>query len=251
MADYRADDMSMTLRPIRGVAQAVSILLGSQIVIAVAEAVALLHRIDLLRRIQDGASIAVGDGSTADTAVSTAAAFDLLAFLATIIVWCIWQHRAQSNAIQLTTGGLQFTPGWAVGWWFIPIVNLWKPFQTVRELWKASHGGDAWRSMRTWPVIGWWWATWMASLVHVWFGENGGSIGFGTMPLGTPTSAGDVINRDAWLILSLALRVVAAILAIAIVRAVVRAQENAPPRTPMTLQPHGPGLPDLPTRPDM
>jgi hypothetical protein len=53
---------------------------------------------------------------------------------------------------------LRFTPGWAVGWWFVPFANLVKPFQTVRELWKASDpGAPDWWGSETLPVIGWWW----------------------------------------------------------------------------------------------
>ena len=31
-----------------------------------------------------------------------------------------------------------FTPGWSVGWFFVPIMNPWKPFQAMREIWQAS-----------------------------------------------------------------------------------------------------------------
>jgi hypothetical protein len=247
MRDYGSEGMSMTLRPIRSIAQAVTILLAAQIVLAVIEAITLLNRIDLLHRIQAGEVIGLDDGRNADSAVTAVTSIDSLVFIATVIVWCIWQHRAQRNAIDLTTGGLRFSPGWAVGWWFIPIANLWKPFQTVRELWKASHGGDAWRTMATWPVIGWWWAIWIASNIHVWFGTSGASLGFGTSTFGTPITAADVISRDTWEIVSLALEVPAAILAIMIVRSVGQAQDAAPRRAPATVQP----LPDPPLRPDV
>ena len=55
------------------------------------------------------------------------------------IVWLVWQHRSQSN-LRRQGCGLAFTPGWAVGWWLIPMANLWKPFQATRELHKASAG---------------------------------------------------------------------------------------------------------------
>ena len=241
----------MTIRPIRGLAQAVVYLLIAQIVLVVAEAIALAHRIDVLQQLRDGASLGPRVGEAADNAVAVTGGLDSLVFIATVVLWCMWQHRAQANAILLTTGGLEFTPGWAVGWWFIPIANLFKPFQTVRELWKASHGGDAWRTLRTWPVIGWWWGIWMLSLVHVWFGESSGGVSFGTMPMGTPTTAADLITRDKWQILSLALELIALVLAIKIVRAVVHAQETAPPRPAvMPAPPWGEALADTPQRPD-
>jgi Domain of unknown function (DUF4328) len=169
---------------------------------------------------------------------------------ATIVLWLVWQHRMTANLWARDPNGLRITPGWAVGWWFIPIANLWKPFQAVRELWKASHGGGAWQSLRTWPVIGWWWAIWMLSLVHVWFGEHSGGVSFGTMPMGTPITPTDIITRDKWQILSLALRVFAAVFAIKIVRSVVHAQETAPPRVAMPVGQADFAMPDPPQRPD-
>jgi hypothetical protein len=235
--------MSMVMKPIRGVGQAVVILLIAQIVVAVVEALALAHRIDVLQQYRNGLPVATDLGTSADFVV-TMRTIDSLAFVATVVVWCVWPHRSQRNAIQLTTGGLQFTPGWAVGWWFIPIANLWKPFQAVRELWKASHGGDVWQRVATWSVIGWWWGIWLASLVHI----NVGSLDFGTTPTDNQPTIGNELFNDKWMILSLVLRVIAAVLAIKIVRAVISLQEAAPPRAPMPPEPVP--LPDPPSRPD-
>lgn len=33
---------------------------------------------------------------------------------------------------------MEFTPGWAVGWFFVPIANLFKPYQVVAEIYRAS-----------------------------------------------------------------------------------------------------------------
>jgi hypothetical protein len=236
--------MSMALRPIRAIAQAVTILLAAQIVLSVIEALALLNRIALLHRIQAGEAIDLGKAGDADTALQAVTSVESLVLIATVVVWCIWQHRAQRTAIELAGRGLTFTPGWAVGWWFIPIANLWKPFQAVRELWKASHGGDAWRTMATWPVLGWWWASWIVSNLLTWVAIRGVGLGTGT---GTQITAEDVISSDTWELVSLPLEVVAAILAIMIVRSVGQAQDDAPRQAPATMQP----LPDPPPRPDL
>ena len=55
-----------------------------------------------------------------------------------IVLFCIWIYRANYNARQLGATDMQFSPGWAVGWNFIPIANLWKPYQAMREIWQAS-----------------------------------------------------------------------------------------------------------------
>ena len=55
------------------------------------------------------------------------------------VAFCVWIHRAASNLPALGRYGMKFTPGWCVGWFFIPFANLVKPFQAVKELWRASH----------------------------------------------------------------------------------------------------------------
>jgi Na+/proline symporter len=40
--------------------------------------------------------------------------------------------------LALRARNLEFSPGWAVGWWFVPFANLVKPFQVMRELYNES-----------------------------------------------------------------------------------------------------------------
>ena len=49
------------------------------------------------------------------------------------IVYLMWLHRVvrQLNALGVDVGA---TPGWAVGYWFIPFVNLVKPFRVLRSI---------------------------------------------------------------------------------------------------------------------
>ena len=59
---------------------------------------------------------------------------------------------------------MTFTPGWCIGWFFIPIANLFKPFQAVREIWKASFVSDRnWQDNPSSPLVGLWWALWLVS----------------------------------------------------------------------------------------
>ena len=40
-----------------------------------------------------------------------------------ITLYCIWIHGSAVNARRLGAGGLDVSPGWAVGWYFIPFAN--------------------------------------------------------------------------------------------------------------------------------
>jgi Domain of unknown function (DUF4328) len=52
--------------------------------------------------------------------------------LAAIVVECIWQFRAASAARAMGYPAVR-SPGWGVVFWFIPIVNLWMPYQAIRD----------------------------------------------------------------------------------------------------------------------
>jgi hypothetical protein len=79
------------------------------------------------------------------------------------IVVLIWIHRANRNAHALGAKNMHFTPGWAVGWYFIPILNLWKPYQAMKEIWKASANPSDWQSQKTPALLPWWWFFWIAT----------------------------------------------------------------------------------------
>jgi hypothetical protein len=51
----------------------------------------------------------------------------------------MWIYRANKNLGTLSGEQMRFTPGWSVGWYFIPIANLYKPYQAMKEIWRVSH----------------------------------------------------------------------------------------------------------------
>lgn len=52
--------------------------------------------------------------------------------IAAIVVECVWQFRA-ANAARAMGLRAKRSPGWGVGFWFIPVVNLWMPYQAIRD----------------------------------------------------------------------------------------------------------------------
>jgi uncharacterized protein DUF4328 len=81
----------------------------------------------------------------------------------TSIVFIMWMHRTYKNVMALGTPQLRYSPGWTIGAWFIPFVNLVKPYQVIREIALASNPkiGSLPRSERethsTPGVIKLWW----------------------------------------------------------------------------------------------
>ena len=88
--------------------------------------------------------------------------------IATIILVCItgtlilvWIYRVNANAHAMGALGLKFTPGWAVGWYFIPVANLFKPYQAMAETWKVSANPMGWQAQTNSPLLPIWWTLWI------------------------------------------------------------------------------------------
>lgn len=78
-------------------------------------------------------------------------------FVAVVLV-AKWTYRASAN---IHAGGrrLETSPPWAVGWYFIPFANLWKPYQALAEIARAAG-----RQASDLPM-GLWWGLWLATSI--------------------------------------------------------------------------------------
>jgi hypothetical protein len=88
---------------------------------------------------------------------------DLLLAWTTNVIFCMWIYRAAANVKAARVPGFTFTPAWAVGWHFVPIANFFKPFQAMRQIWNASHGGDGESRQRGALLLIGWWGAWSFS----------------------------------------------------------------------------------------
>jgi hypothetical protein len=83
------------------------------------------------------------------------------------IVFLTWTFRANRSARALGAEGMRFTPGWSVGWFFVPVMSLWRPFQVMREIWQASAQPGNWQAVKTPSLLGWWWAIYLITQILV------------------------------------------------------------------------------------
>lgn len=84
-------------------------------------------------------------------------------FIVTVIVFSRWIYVLNCNKKPLGADDLHFSPGWAVGWFFIPIANLWKPYQAMKELWLVSADPLHWQEQERSALLPWWWFLWILS----------------------------------------------------------------------------------------
>ncbi|PVM83630.1 DUF4328 domain-containing protein [Caulobacter endophyticus] len=75
-----------------------------------------------------------------------------------------WIYRVNMNAHTLSDK-LTIRPPWAVGWYFVPIATLFKPFKAMEETWKASGAPADWSSEPTPSWMRVWWGFWVASTI--------------------------------------------------------------------------------------
>ncbi len=90
-------------------------------------------------------------------------------YIPTVILFLMWVHRAYKNLPALKAQHLEFSPGWAVGYFFIPILNLFYPYRVMKEIWRKSdpefEDPDHYLSPPTGVsiIIPLWWGAWLAS----------------------------------------------------------------------------------------
>jgi len=99
-----------------------------------------------------------------DMRTGVIAIIGMLFYIATIVIFLIWVNKANKNSRALGAKNMRFTPGWCVGWWFIPIALWWKPYQAVREIWKTSQDAGNWESQEN-SIVSLWWTLWIISAI--------------------------------------------------------------------------------------
>jgi hypothetical protein len=224
-----------SLRPLEGPGRALVIVLWIGIVGDLANILVTFLEMRVLERYWRGEAIPDAEIESALDRSGFVGLIILVVFLVSGILWLVWQYRGHANLYAAGVDRLRITPGWAVGWWFVPFANLVKPFQSVRELWKASEGSAQWWETKTWPVIGWWWAGYLVFnildvVASAYFADE--SVTVDSLITGDKISiAGDVGS------------IATAILAIWIVRSVIRRQVD------LEVRPVSNGF--IPPRPDL
>ena len=78
-------------------------------------------------------------GFAALTAYAGLTLLGFVIFVVTVIAFLIWLHRSSTNLTAFGYWKSQgYSPAWAVGSFFLPIVNLFVPYQATKEIWQKS-----------------------------------------------------------------------------------------------------------------
>ena len=184
-----------------------------------------LLRLDLVNRVASGQPVSLEDARASDNLVSGAALASSGLYVLAAIAVLMWLHRVVRNNPSLGERYLRFSPGFAVGCWFIPFANLVFPYQAVREAWGAADPELPWstpdtrrHSRGSGLVVAWWLTFIVGSLASV------ATLGFG------PNSDVDVLTRVRAItyitVAQEALHLAAALLLIAVVTRLTSRQDQ-------------------------
>jgi Domain of unknown function (DUF4328) len=137
--------------------------------------------------------------------------------LATLVTFLVWFRRCRYNAQALSVGPFAYTPGWAVGAWFTPVLMWWRPRRIVLDIHRAVGHDPA--PDTTVTLINAWWATWIAHTA-------------GALPATSTAYADSVVLS----VVSQALYLIAAVLVILVIQRITAAQSSA-------VAPYAPAVP--------
>lgn len=153
------------LRPNAARARTAMILIWIVMALEIITLILNINQYFLLNAASDGEMITMDTANASDGAQRIIAIVYLLVYITSAIFFIRWFRRAYYN-LGLKAQYLNDTDGWAAGAWFVPIVNLYKPYQMMKEMYVETigllqrHNGNETPKQKT-ASIGWWWTLWI------------------------------------------------------------------------------------------
>ncbi|MBT2367774.1 DUF4328 domain-containing protein [Streptomyces sp. ISL-10] len=210
----------VVLRSPVGLGRAVAVLL---LLVAVSDIAAMVAALNLRRlagfiAAADFIGYSDEDAELADALMVGTSLVQVIAYLATVVVFIVWFHRVRTNADVFAPDLLRRGRGWAIGGWFIPFAGLWIPRGIAADVWTASrtdpYAGDE-HEPRT--LVNIWWAAFVASMLCTRYAEQ---------RYEKAETAEEIISATEKLLVSNTLEIVAAVLAILFVRRLTHMQHT-------------------------
>jgi hypothetical protein len=124
-------------------------------------------QLDLLQTVANGGDVSDEVAEANDSRERAAGIFYTIVSVISAITFILWFRRAYYNLHQKVRP-LALSEGWAAGSWFVPIVNLFRPYQIMKEIYVETkklfnrHGLSE-RVGYTTRYLDWWWTLWVIS----------------------------------------------------------------------------------------
>lgn len=154
----------ITIKDNSGRANAVKIIFYIMMGLDIVSAYSNIMQYRLIRDMQSGAIISPQTIEANDSRQQLIGIIQMLLIIATIVSFIMWSSRAYRNLHSLNIN-LQYTPGWAAGSWFVPFVNLGRPYTIMREIWEETQTFFLPKEEKflvsSAALVGWWWGFWL------------------------------------------------------------------------------------------
>ena len=122
---------------------------------------------DLLHSIQNGNELSEDSANANDLREQVIAFIYMITYIISAIFFIRWFRRAYYN-LSLRAFRLSYSDGMAAGAWFIPFVNLYKPYRIMQEMHEQTsnllftNNIQPEKELNT-DNIGWWWGLWIVN----------------------------------------------------------------------------------------
>ena len=114
----------------------------------------------------------LADAEAADGIYGAGKALQFMMMLLAVPFFIWWTRRATGNLESFGRRDIRYGTGWAVGGWFVPVWNWFRPYQVIAQAWRASDPSltpdesSDWSPSGTSPHLIIWWLGWtIGSLV--------------------------------------------------------------------------------------
>jgi len=175
LSTIKAQDIAIPFAPLDIPSQWTRRLLSAVVIMLVASMVGDLMQNELLSRAKNG-NVSKSEAAAEDAREEVIGGLYLLAVAVAGIAFLVWFRRAWRNLKSLGGRDLKYSTAWVVGGFFVPIMNLYRPIQVMREVWHGSNPSNLERDLQpdgpeirnqlpTPALIAWWWGLLDVSVV--------------------------------------------------------------------------------------
>lgn len=90
--------------------------------------------------------------------------YEFYMFILSVFLFSRWTYLMSYNAHIVGGYYVRFTPTWAVLWYFVPLANLWKPYQAIKEITKVFgvKKAQGMKQSKRPLILPIWWTLWIA-----------------------------------------------------------------------------------------
>jgi len=161
---HLADNMQFIYKDISSLYNTLILLLKATILISLVAAISSMLEVKLINDMTTGNfdnSTIEDQANVNDVRQQLIGIIQFSIFLITGIVFLRWIYFSNLNSRSLGASGMQFTPGWSIGYYFVPYLNLYKPYIAMKEIWKTSKDPKNWEMVKTPSLFPQWWTLWL------------------------------------------------------------------------------------------